>query len=127
MKLSTIKRVLTESFPSDVQKWIGSLVSPLNNFLDQVTRALTNELTLADNLKAQSWVVTLEAAQTYPIKLAYNLNQKPSVLIVGRIASQDSSAIPAHSFTWTWYGDRVEVTFGSLSAVKYDVNITAQV
>lgn len=35
----------------DVPKWIDSLISPLNDFLDQVTSALRNRLTFEDNFQ----------------------------------------------------------------------------
>ena len=127
MKLSVIKRLLMESFPADVQKWAGALVTPLNSFLDQVTKALANELTVGDNLKAQVWPVVIEASQAYPVRLSYSLNQKPSAVFVGRIAAQDGSSVPAHSLTWTWYGNSIEITFNSLSSVKYDVTLIALV
>jgi hypothetical protein len=127
MKLSTIKRLLLEGLPSDVKKWIPGIVQPLNQFLDQVTRALANELTVSDNLKAQQWSVTIGANQTYPIRLAYRLNERPSAVFVGKIAASAGAAVPAHSFEWTWKGESLEVRFNSLSAEEYNVTLIALV
>lgn len=127
MKLSVIKRILVESFPSDVQKWVPAIVQPLNSFMDQVAKALSSGLTVRDNLKTQVYTITLSASQTYPLAVSYDLNEKPLEVRVGRIAAQDGSALPAHSFTWTWKGTQLDLTFNGLSAVKYDVILIAQV
>ena len=127
MKLSTIKRLLIEGLPNDVKKWIPGLIQPLNTFLDQVTRALANELTVNDNLKAQQWSVTIGANQTYPIRLSYRLNERPTAVFVGRIVASGGTAVPAYSFEWTWKGESIEVTFNSLSAVEYNVTLIALV
>jgi hypothetical protein len=127
MKLSVIKRILVESFPSDVQKWVPAIVQPLNSFMDQVAKALSSGLTVRDNLKTQVYTITLSASQTYPLTVSYDLNEKPLELRVARIASQDGSALPVHSFTWTWKGNQLDMTFNGLSAVKYDVILIAQV
>lgn len=127
MKLSVIKRILVESFPSDVQKWIPAIVQPLNSFMDQVTKALSSGLTVRDNFKTQVYSVTLSATQTYPLTISYDLNEKPLEVRVARIAAQDGSNIPAYSFTWTWKGNQLDIKFNGLSAVKYDVALIAQV
>ena len=127
MKLSVIKRILVESFPSDVQKWVPAIVQPLNSFMDQVTKALSSGLTVRDNFKTQVYTITLSASQTYPLTVSYDVNEKPTELRVARIAAQDGSALPVYSFTWTWKGNQLDMTFNGLSAVKYDVTLIAQV
>lgn len=127
MKLSVVKKISLELLPADARKWFSVVAQALNSFLEQVTRALTNQLTISDNFKAQKYVQTIEATQTYPMKLAYSLNEKPSSVHIGQINTNDGSALNAHTFSWKYDNGNIEVTITGLSAVKHTVTFIAQV
>lgn len=127
MKLSVIKKLSVDLVPEDARQWVSALVQPLNGFLDQVTRALTNQLTISDNLKSFKTALIVEGTQAYPLKIAYPLNEKPSLVLLGQIQTQDGSAVSAHTFTWKLNNGVLEVTIAGLSAVKHSITIVALV
>ena len=126
MKISSTKKLLIELLPEDVRKWFALVSGPLNTALDQYNRALTNQLTIADNLKTQKWSIVISATQDYPLKLTYKLNENPTVFHV--------QLLPADGSVATLTGQRIEVlngsvelTFTGLSAVKHSLTLVAQV
>lgn len=51
MRLPIFKRINREQFPNDVD-WIGTLLYPLNSFMDTVFTTLSKNLTFADNIQS---------------------------------------------------------------------------
>jgi hypothetical protein len=51
-RIPTLKRLPIEDF-KDQSGWIGKLLEPLNQFLQIVTYALTNQITFSQNIDAQ--------------------------------------------------------------------------
>lgn len=126
MKLSVTKKIPVEQLPSEVRGWFAQVAQPLNNALDQFVRALSSQLTIADNLKGQKFNLEISANQTYPLKLAYNLNERPSAYLV--------ELLPADGSVATLTGRRIElingqlqVTFTGLAAVKHSLILVALV
>lgn len=91
-----IQRLLTEDFAD--QKWAEKLTIPLNSFMESVQRALSNGLTITDNMAGAIKVV--EVNGTWPVKLAWDMGRPVSVL-VGNVVRSDGV-----SFTLT---DAVQV------------------
>lgn len=57
MILPLVRRVLKENLLSagePLPKWVDSLLSPINLFMEQVTQALRNNLSLVDNFSGKS-------------------------------------------------------------------------
>ena len=54
MRITSLRRINKEdiSKAGEVPGWLDSLISPLNDFLDQVTSALRNRLTFEDNFQS---------------------------------------------------------------------------
>lgn len=127
MKLSVIKKLQVELLPPDVRTWFSQVAAPLNSFLDQSVRALTNQLTVRDNFKSQVNSVTIEGAQTYPIRISYKLNEAPVEVRVGQIYTNDGTALSVHSFSWKLNNGTLELTFNGLSSVKHTATIISQV
>ncbi len=125
MKLNVTKKIGVEEFPSDVRSWMGKLVNPLNKFFEQAYLALTNGLTIGDNLKGQKFNLDIAANQPYPIKVKWNLNERPTALLLGYIAEDPSGGvIPAHSMQWSIDSGSISVTFSGLdSNTKYKATI----
>jgi len=75
--------------------------------------------------------VSVIAGQVYPIKQAYNINEKPRSVHIGNIRVSDGS-VPTAAFSVYWQPGQLqntlEVTFIGLDPTKaYTVTIIAQV
>jgi hypothetical protein len=53
VKITSLRRINKEDIAKagEVPSWLDALISPLNDFLDQVTSALRNRLTFEDNFQ----------------------------------------------------------------------------
>jgi hypothetical protein len=129
-KITSIKRFFTEDFPSDVRPWISErLLVPLNQFIDQSIGALSGGLTFADNLKCKKYDIVIAASQTYPVKLQWALNERPSSVNIAQFVAQDNSTPSAAvSVYWLFDAGQISVTLIGLDAAKkYNVRLIAQV
>lgn len=128
MRLSTVKKIIIEDFPSEQRKWLPKLTLPLNTFLDQAYKALIKGITIRDNLKAEITSLTLLAGETSR-KIKWGLNEKPSVCILGNIV-YDNGEVPTTQITmyWVYANGQIEVTFLGLDAnSKYKITILGMV
>lgn len=91
-RLSNIKRIIKEQLPSDVQKWVDQLLIPINNAISQFTYALTNQLTISDNMLGAVKTFTLSSDQ-FPFTFSHGLTVQPKIMFIGQI--NDTSANPA--------------------------------
>lgn len=93
------KRLMTEDFPKEQGTWIGRLLSPLNDFMLSVSAALSNQLTIQENLamEAKELDVLVEASGTYPIKFKTKFNLKPVALWIGNVVEVAGSPMPITS------------------------------
>jgi hypothetical protein len=82
-----IQRLTTEDFAG--QKWAEKLVIPLNTFMESVQSALTNGLTITDNMSGA--IKTFEVDGTWPVRLAWQLG-RPATVIVGNVVRSDGVA-----------------------------------
>jgi hypothetical protein len=82
--LNNIKRIIKEQLPSAVQQWADILLIPINNFISQVTYALTNELTFTDNFLATLQQSNITTAQ-FPYTFTHGLNVQPMIVFIGQI------------------------------------------
>jgi hypothetical protein len=127
-KISSTKKIIVEEFPNEVRSWLKKLIEPLNRFLEQVYYALVNGLTIRDNLKAQVKSVTVLANQTYPLKTAWDLNERPTAVLVAQITESTAGTVPVYSLSWVYDNGTIELTFVGLnSAKKYNVLILGMV
>ena len=127
MRLSAVKKILIDTLPKEVLVWFPDVAEPINNFLDQVTRALTNQLTIQDNLKAATLTLDVRETQAYPMRVSYLLNEKPTAVFVAKITARDGSAIPPYSMTWEPQDGALSVTINGLSAKRYTVTLVCLV
>lgn len=76
MKLSP-RRYTVEEFPEQ-QSWIGNLLSPLNQTIQELFSGLNNNITISDNLyqEVKELKFTVDAT-TYPIKFKTKFNKQP--------------------------------------------------
>ncbi len=103
-RLSAIKRILTESFP-DV-KWISVLLAPLNQFIEEVNRALNNELTFSENFDGVVKTVTVDG--TFPLKFMWTRSKRPTVAWIGycrEVSSNHVALASGIALDWEYSGD----------------------
>lgn len=113
-KLANIKRIIKEQLPADVQKWVDQLLIPINNAISQFTYALTNQLTISDNMLGSVKSFTLSSAQ-FPFTFAHGLTIQPKILFIGQI--NDTAASPA-TFTVAPYAQWTIGSTGSTVVVN---------
>lgn len=63
MKLPNIKRILLEDFPTE-QAWIGKLILPLNDFMQNVINIVNSNVSFKDNILAQTKVLRINGSTT---------------------------------------------------------------
>lgn len=97
-RVPPIQRLQLEDFPKQTE-WIGRLLEPLNAFFERATSALNKNLTITDNFLGA--IKTVEVNGTWPVKVAWELPQRPISVLVGQIVRSDNT-----SFTLT---DAVQV------------------
>lgn len=115
-KISSTKKLVLEEYPAEVRPWLRKMLDPLNRFLEQTYFALVQGLTTADNLKAQVNSLTVATNQTYPIKYAWKLNERPTAVWVANITESTGAAVAAFSTSWVYDDGQVEVTLNGLSS-----------
>ena|SRR5688572_14770620 len=122
MKLTNVKRLLVEDFPSQAA-WIGQLLTPLNQFVENVTAALTKGLTIGDNLDQQITEFTFLGSETVEFKC--NTRNRPKGVVISRFetvsGTPPTAAVqPVWSYDSTTSTIRIDSWHGGLSAsAKY--------
>jgi hypothetical protein len=117
-KINSTKKIVIEDFPADVRPWLRKLIDPLNRFLEQAYYALVQGLTVNDNLKGQ--VVTLSVAtnQAYPMKFAWNRNERPSAVWAANIVESTGGVVAPFSVSWIYDNGTVKITLNGLDSAK---------
>jgi 16S rRNA U516 pseudouridylate synthase RsuA-like enzyme len=122
-KISSTKKLVLEDYPAEVRPWLRKMIDPLNRFLEQAYFALVQGLTTKDNLKAQSNSVTVASGQTYPIKVAWNLNERPTAVFVASISDSTGAAVQPYAMEWLFNNGQVEVTLTGLAANEHKLTL----
>jgi hypothetical protein len=92
--LSSIKRILSESFPE--VKWIDRLLGPLNQFIEEVNRALNNQLTVAANMDGV--VRTVEIDGTFPVKFKWPRAARPTAAWIVNVQRVGGGDVVQHAY-----------------------------
>jgi hypothetical protein len=127
MRLNSAKKIIPEDFGKDIEL-IRKLSDVLNPFIFGVFTAISKQLTLAENLKAQVFNVDLLAGEsTKDLKL--ELNERPTALLIGNALKSDSTQVAqAITVSWVISGSTISVKFLGLDAsTKYKITLIAQV
>jgi len=127
-KVTGVKKINVEDFPSSSREVVGKLASVLNSFLTQVVTAITQQITYADNLKGKVYSVDLTAG-TSTAKVAWTLNEKPTAIYLGNLTLADYSA-PSSAYSLSSYfkDGQINMTFIGLSAGSaHKATVIAQV
>lgn len=129
MRINATKKIILEDFGADDRTFVQKLAQILNPFLDQTSQALTNQLSLKDNLKGQEWLAQSLPAGTTSLKLAWTVNEQPKHVYCGRLYKKDDSAPSAvWSMNWSYANGQVTVSFLGLdSSTDYKFNLVGLV
>lgn len=127
-RLNSSKKITPEDYPSDSRPLVQRLAQTLNSFLDQVTVALNGGLTIRENLKSKVYKLSLPAG-TSTQTVAYDLNEKPTSVVIAQLTKSDSTT-PSAAFCLSWRYDNkgIHLTFLGLdAATAHSTTIIAQV
>jgi hypothetical protein len=120
MKISSSKKVILEELPSEVRGWFSKVTNIINPFFEAVYKILTNGITIGDNLKAQKFSLTIQANQTYPIEVAYTLNERPYTIQLAQIRENNSTSQVVQNYSFNWYIENniLKIYFAGLDSSK---------
>jgi hypothetical protein len=127
--LPPIQRLSLEDFPTDQKKWLGKLLSPLNQFMESVYQSLNQGLTLKDNMAATVLETQLEGQ--FPAKMSWTLKSKPVAVLLGQVERVDGTTVSLASavgLRWSYNGQgtlQIDQITGITpsSTVKYRVTL----
>lgn len=127
MRVQSTRKIIVEEFPSESQALIRKIATTLNPHLEQVSLALSSNLTLADNFKAQVWPINLKAgASTYSAN--WTKNERPSSVSIGQILRAGGTA-PTTVIAMYWvYSTAVvnNVTSNSISMTFVGLDVATE-
>lgn len=121
-KIPPLRRFLAEDFPTEVQKWIGALLTGVNNYFEQNTSALNKGLTITDNFAGA--IKTAEIDGVFPVRISWDLAGKPQTVLVGDVktASGVSATLlraPGVQWSFNQSGElQIDDVFGILPDIK---------
>ena len=132
MKISGFKRLVKEDFPADEQPLVEKLATVFNLFQEQLYYAFNNNISISDNLLAQTVTIRLKVGITgTPLtnnQIKYTLKTRPKGAMVINVNAVDGTSLLAGApfITYNLKGDIITIQqiTGLLANVEYDVTIT---
>lgn len=127
MRLNNAKKIIPEDFPDDINL-VRKLADVLNPFIFGVFTAISKQLTLAENLKAQVLTLDLLAGESTK-ELRWELNERPTSLVIGNILKSDNTQISqVVNLSWLLEGNTLKLKFNGLDgSTKYKITLVGQV
>jgi hypothetical protein len=128
MRLNNAKKIIPEDFSEKDYDLVRRLADALNPFIFGVFTAISKQITLYENLKAQTFTVSLEAGESTK-DLRYELNERPNAVFIGNALYSDSTQVAeAITVSWVIVSGNLQVKFLGLNASKkYKITLIAQV
>jgi hypothetical protein len=128
MRLNNAKKIIPEDFSEKDYDLVRRLADALNPFIFGVFTAISKQITLYENLKAQTFSVSLEAGESTK-DLRYELNERPNAVFIGNALYSDSTQVAeAITVSWVIVSGNLQVKFLGLNASKkYKITLIAQV
>ena len=128
MRLNSTKKLIPEDFPEKDYELVRRLADALNPFIFSVFTAISKQITLYENLKAQTFTVSLEAGETSK-DIKYGLNERPNAVFIGNALKSDSTQVnETITVSWVLNQGSLNVKFLGLNAsTKYRITLIAQV
>lgn len=108
-ELPTIKRVLRQDLGRDVPSWVDSLLSPLNQFMEEIYSALNKSLTIPENVQGQKITLNFKTLSNYTTKnfteivFRNNLGKRMNLILVGNIVKVNDPSHKFDSVFVSWY------------------------
>lgn len=122
MKLANVRRIAREEIP-EAPDWIDKLLTPLNQSIEQITQAISGQLTFADNMLCAIKTNTFSHGVELKVKNPLKSGAKPAGLLP--FTANGVVGIDACRMTYQSSGD-VGITFwfengmpGDTSPVTY--------
>jgi hypothetical protein len=108
--LPTIKRVQRSDLGGDIPEWVDSLLSPLNQFIEEVYSAFNKNLTIPENVKGQIKNLTFRTSSNYTsskefteITYLNTLGRKTQILLLGYVEEIGTPKKQHDAITVSWY------------------------
>jgi hypothetical protein len=126
-------RNITKEDLRGAPEWINFLLSPLNQFMNAVYNALDRNLTLGENLAANTVKVSFKTTSDYDfatwqiINLSNPIKDRPTCVLIGDIKEKDSeknTIITAAPFpVWDYLNGQIRIKFitGLIADKRYNV------
>lgn len=130
MKISGFKRLVKEDFPADQQPLVEKLATVFNLFQEQIYYAFNNNITLSENLAAQTVTLKVKVnAQGVPIgnnQIKYTLKSRPKgSMVINVVNFTDSSLLTGSPFiVYNLNGDIITISQITGLLVDKDYEIT---
>ena len=125
-RIPTWQKIIPSRFESDDQPLVTRLAGYLNKIIDDVNRALTNRLTIADNLDGAIEGITVDG--NYPVTIS--ASTQPKAVLIGRVSRrdrQDPTYTGAISLNWVYNENGIQILdvvgLDDSSSLKYDINL----
>jgi hypothetical protein len=108
--LPTIKRVQRSDLGGDIPIWVDSLLSPLNQFIEEVYSAFNKNLTIPENVKGQIKNLSFRTSSSYTsskefteITYLNTLGRKTQILLLGYVEEIGTPKKKHDAITVSWY------------------------
>jgi hypothetical protein len=133
--LPTIKRVQRSDLGGDIPVWVDSLLSPLNQFIEEVYSAFNKNLTIPENVKGQIKTITFRTPSTYTsakdfteITYLNTLGRKTQILLLGYIEEIGTPKKQHDAITLSWYDNNdgtvtIHYISGLSNSKSYNITI----
>lgn len=134
--LPTIKRVQRSDLGGDIPEWVDSLLSPLNQFIEEVYSAFNKNLTIPENVKGQIKNLTFRTSSSYTsaskdfteITYLNTLGRKTQILLLGYIEEIGTPKKKHDAITISWYDNNdgtvtIHYISGLSNSKNYNITI----
>lgn len=134
--LPTIKRVQRSDLGGDIPVWVDSLLSPLNQFIEEVYSAFNKNLTIPENVKGQIKNLTFRTSSSYTssskefteITYLNTLGRKTQILLLGYIEEIGTPKKKHDAITISWYDNNdgtvtIHYISGLSNSKNYNITI----
>ena len=134
--LPTIKRVQRSDLGGDIPEWVDSLLSPLNQFIEEVYSAFNRNLTIPENVKGQIKILSFRTSSNYTsaskdfteITYLNTLGRKTQILILGYIEEIGNPKKKHDAITISWYDNNdgtvtIHYISGLSNSKNYNITI----
>jgi hypothetical protein len=133
--LPTIKRVQRSDLGGDIPIWVDSLLSPLNQFIEEVYSAFNKNLTIPENVKGQIKNLTFRTSSSYTsskefteITYLNTLGRKTQILLLGYIEEIGTPKKKHDAITISWYDNNdgtvtIHYISGLSNSKNYNITI----